>query len=327
MGLQRHLKVAGIFARLTLRDGKPKYLADAPRFIGYIRATASPLPGAHPAACGWWTRSKARRRPPVSPSGGFESKMGLQPPMLRSCYTAPDMPLHPGLCDSRSRLPAGAARHVQVLRLQPGMPSRCLMAKAANLTATSSTWAAAMCGSAGAHDSIEREAPVAVHLVVGMPANERMDWLVEKATELGVASIQPVVAQRSVLRLKGERADKKRAHWQGIAMAACEQCGRNRVPQVHEAQPLQAWLEAATQRGGPTGIGLLLSLAAGALPLPQQRGDATTLTLLSGPEGGLAPAEEQAALACGFLPVSLGSRVLRSETAPLAVLAALTLGS
>jgi 16S rRNA (uracil1498-N3)-methyltransferase len=99
------------------------------------------------------------------------------------------------------------------------------------------------------------------------------------------------------------------------------------VPQVHEAQPLQAWLEAATQRGGPTGIGLLLSLAAGALPLPQQRGDATTLTLLSGPEGGLAPAEEQAALACGFLPVSLGSRVLRSETAPLAVLAALTLGS
>ena len=225
-------------------------------------------------------------------------------------------------------LPAGAARHVQVLRLQPGMTITLFDGTGGETTAVIEHMGRSdVRVRLTAHDSVEREAPVAVHLVVGMPANERMDWLVEKATELGVASIQPVVAQHSVLRLKGERADKKRAHWQGIAIAACEQCGRNRVPQVHEAQPLQAWLEAATQRGGPTGIGLLLSLAAGALPLPQQRGDATTLTLLSGPEGGLAPAEEQAALACGFLPVSLGSRVLRSETAPLAVLAALTLGS
>jgi 16S rRNA (uracil1498-N3)-methyltransferase len=144
---------------------------------------------------------------------------------------------------------------------------------------------------------------------------------VEKATELGAASIQPVVAERSVLKLAGERAEKKRAHWQGIAVAACEQCGRNRIPAIHPMVDLERWLAqppAVPER-------LLLSLASQALPLNEATAIARAMLVLSGPEGGLTEREQDAALAQGFRPVSLGARVLRSETAPLALLAALTL--
>jgi 16S rRNA (uracil1498-N3)-methyltransferase len=133
-----------------------------------------------------------------------------------------------------------------------------------------------------------------------------------------VASLQPLVAERSVLRLAGERAQKKQAHWQGIAIAACEQCGRNRVPTVHPVQPLAAWL------GAQSAPGLLLSPGAGTQPLTAL-GPRQEVTLLSGPEGGLAPAEEDAAAARGWQRVNLGPRVLRAETAPLAALAVLTL--
>jgi 16S rRNA (uracil1498-N3)-methyltransferase len=160
-----------------------------------------------------------------------------------------------------------------------------------------------------------------VHLLAGITANERMDWLVEKATELGVASITPLVAERSVLKLKGERADKKLAHWQGVAVAAAEQCGRNRVPVVHAAVTLNEWLKQAAD-----GERWVLSLAQGTQALSQMAGKAA-VTVLSGPEGGLSPAEEATALASGFRPVTLGPRVLRAETAPLAVLAALALGA
>ena len=160
----------------------------------------------------------------------------------------------------------------------------------------------------------------AVHLAVGMPANERMDWLVEKATELGVVSIQPLMTERSVLRLAAERADKKRLHWQGIAAAACEQCGRNRVPQIHLPASLNDWLKTSD---AAVDVRLLLSLQAGSQPLTKAVGINQAMTFLSGPEGGLSVLEEAAAFAKGFAPVTLGPRVLRSETAPLAVLAAL----
>ena len=160
----------------------------------------------------------------------------------------------------------------------------------------------------------------AVHLAVGMPANERMDWLVEKATELGVASIQPLMTERSVLRLAAERADKKRLHWQGIAAAACEQCGRNRVPQIHLPASLNDWLKTSD---AAVDVRLLLSLQAGSQPLTKAVGINQAMTFLSGPEGGLSVLEEAAAFAKGFAPVTLGPRVLRSETAPLTVLAAL----
>ena len=228
-------------------------------------------------------------------------------------------PLATGLALS---LPAGAARHVQVLRLQPSDVITLFNGEGGEFDATVTRMGRSDVDvEVGAHHPVEREAARAVHLLAGITANERMDWLVEKATELGVASITPLVAERSVLKLKGERAEKKLAHRQGVAVAAAEQCGRNRVPTVHPAVTLAEWVKKA-----PPGERWVLSLSAGTQPLAQVQGPAeglrmTPVTVLSGPEGGLSPTEEAAALAAGFAPVSLGPRVLRAETAPLAVLA------
>lgn len=229
-------------------------------------------------------------------------------------------PLQPGASLS---LPEGAARHVQVLRLQPGSEITLFNGEGGEWRATVTRMGRSEVQvQLGAHEAVEREAPREVHLAIGMPANERMDWLVEKAAELGAASLQPLLAERSVLRLAGERAEKKRSHWQGVAAAACEQCGRNRVPAVHPVQTLADWLATPlpAQR-------LLLSLQPDSLALAQHPATraGAPVVFLSGPEGGLSPAEEQAARAAGFAPVSLGARTLRAETAPLAALAALTL--
>lgn len=228
-------------------------------------------------------------------------------------------PLATGLALS---LPAGAARHVQVLRLQPSDVMTLFNGEGGEFDATVTRMGRSDVDvEVGAHHAVEREATRAIHLLAGITANDRMDWLVEKATELGVASITPLVAERSVLKLKGERAEKKLAHWQGVAVAAAEQCGRNRVPTVHLAVTLTEWLKKSAP-----GERWVLSLSAGTQPLAQVQGPAEGLrmapvTVLSGPEGGLSPTEEAAALAAGFAPVSLGPRVLRAETAPLAVLA------
>ena len=228
-------------------------------------------------------------------------------------------------------LPAGAARHVQVLRMQPGGLIT-LFSGEANQGEFEATiehmGRSEVRVLVGAHSAVEREPARQVHLIVGVPANDRMDWLVEKATELGVASIQPVMTERSVLRLSGERADKKRDHWQAVAVAACEQCGRNQVPKIHAVMTLNAWLAAQTL---PADINArsaryLLSLRSGTQTLGSLIGESiASATFLSGPEGGLSMAEEDAAVAKGFQPVSLGNRVLRAETAGLAALAALTL--
>ena len=213
-------------------------------------------------------------------------------------------------------LPAGAARHVQVLRLQPGGVITVFNGQGGEFEATVTRMGRSDVDVLiGAHSATEREAACAVHLLAGITANERMDWLVEKATELGAASLTPLIAERSVLKLKGERAEKKLAHWQGVAVAAAEQCGRNRVPTVHAAVTLNEWLKKA-----PPGERWVLSLSEGTRPLSEMAGT-DAVTVLSGPEGGLSPAEEAAALAAGFAPVTLGPRVLRAETAPLAVLA------
>ncbi len=226
-------------------------------------------------------------------------------------------PLQTGLTLS---LPAGAARHVPVLRLQPGDVITLFNGEGGEFDACVTRMSRSDVEvEVGVHHPVEREAARAVHLLAGITANDRMDWLVEKATELGVASITPLVAERSVLKLKGERADKKLAHWQGVAVAAAEQCGRNRVPTIHPAVTLNEWLKKA-----PPGERWVLSLSEGTRPMAQLMASSSVseaVTVLSGPEGGLSPAEEAAALAGSFLPVTLGPRVLRAETAPLAVLA------
>jgi 16S rRNA (uracil1498-N3)-methyltransferase len=221
-------------------------------------------------------------------------------------------------------LPAGAARHVQVLRLQPGVPITLFNGAGGEFDAVVEHMGRSEVRVRLAqHHRVEREARREVHLAVGVPANERMDWLVEKATELGAASIQPLVAERSVLKLKGERAGKKLAHWQAIAVAACEQCGRNRVPPVHEVLGLAEWM-AGLAGGQPAGtVRLLLSLATQAHPWQSTVPADGPVSLLSGPEGGFGPAEEAAALAAGFVRASLGPRVLRAETAPLVALSLL----
>ena len=231
------------------------------------------------------------------------------------------VPLTPG---DEIALPPGAARHVQVLRMQPGDAITLfhggLDGPGGEFEATVTRMGRSeVLARIGTHHAVEREAARAVHLLAGITANERMDWLVEKATELGVASITPLLAERSVLKLKGERADKKLAHWQAVAVAACEQCGRNRVPTLHPAQTLADWLQAPPQDGQR----LLLSLRPGTQPLHAAAPGHTGLVFLSGPEGGLSSTEEDLALAHGFAPVTLGPRVLRAETAPLAALAAL----
>lgn len=218
-------------------------------------------------------------------------------------------------------LPEAAARHVQVLRLQPG-------AELTLFDGHGGQWRAQVLHMgkrtvsvrALEHEALERELPMAVTLALGVPANDRMDTLVEKATELGATAIQPLLMERSVLRLADERAARKVAHWQAVAVAACEQCGRNRVPALLPMRTLHEWLQldpapAPAQR-------LVLSLGPDTQPLARAVAQpaAQPLTLLSGPEGGLSPVEEATVRDHGFQPVTLGSRVLRADTAPLAAL-------
>jgi 16S rRNA (uracil1498-N3)-methyltransferase len=196
-------------------------------------------------------------------------------------------------------LPPGAARHAQVRRVQPGDVLSLFDGSGHDWPATVlAVGRSEVRVQLGAPEAVQRELPRAVHIALSMPANERMDALVEKATELGVAGVQPLMSQRSVLRLAGERAQRKQQHWQAIAEGACEQCGRARVPAVGAVQELGAWPLAAL--------------------VPA---DASPVLTLSGPEGGLTPDEEAAARRAGFRPVALGPRVLRADTAPLAVLA------
>ncbi|HEY1226090.1 MAG TPA: 16S rRNA (uracil(1498)-N(3))-methyltransferase [Ramlibacter sp.] len=218
-------------------------------------------------------------------------------------------------------LPAGAARHVQVLRLQPGDDLVLFDGRGGEWTATVARMGRSDVDvTVGTHQAVEREPTRDVHLALGMPANDRMDWLVEKAAELGAASIQPLLTDRTVVRLAGDRALRRQEHWQAIAIAACEQCGGNRVPQIHVPLPFAQWQPPA---------GLLrcvLSLESASRPLLELAGTGNApVLLLSGPEGGLTDREEADARAAGFAPVTLGPRILRAETAPLAALAALTL--
>jgi 16S rRNA (uracil1498-N3)-methyltransferase len=225
-------------------------------------------------------------------------------------------------------LPPTAARHVQVLRMQPGHTLTLFNGEGGEFSAEVQHMGRSdVRVVVGEHRDAECEADVKVHLAVGMPANERMDWLVEKATELGVHRITPLMTERSVIRLTGERAEKKQAHWQAVAASASEQCGRNRVPVIDAPERLDAWLaRQTTQTDVMHGV---LSLHASTQPLNTLRdgvaGSVKSWVLLNGPEGGLTDAEDTAARAKGFAALSLGERVLRAETAALGALALLTL--
>jgi 16S rRNA (uracil1498-N3)-methyltransferase len=229
------------------------------------------------------------------------------------------------LATGRTLLPEGAARHARVLRLQPGSEVTLFDGRGGEWSARIEAMGAReVAARVLEHHAVERELPLRVTLALSMPAGDRMDLVVEKATELGAATIVPLVSERSVLRLAGERATKRRAHWQAIAVAACEQCGRNRVPVVHEPQALTAWLAALEMP--PAGQARWLLGWREARPWPGAGRHAAIVTL-SGPEGGFTADEQALAAARGFVTVGLGERVLRADTAPLAALAALSLGA
>lgn len=156
------------------------------------------------------------------------------------------------------------------------------------------------------------ESPLRIHLGQGLSRGERMDWAIQKATELGVSEITPIVSERCEVRLKDERADKRLAHWRQIAISACEQSGRSSVPMIQPPMALTDWLQQSSAE-----LKLVLHPVAQAL---SSHNKPASLAFLIGPEGGLNDSEVTQAQAAGFLAARLGPRVLRTETAPVVAL-------
>lgn len=217
---------------------------------------------------------------------------------------------------------AGQAHHViHVLRLQVGAALTLFDGRGGEYVALIKRLdKSGLTLSVAERREVNRESPLGVVLAQGISSGERMDYTVQKCVELGITAIQPLTTQRSLVRLTSERADKRVGHWQSVAAAACEQCGRNVVPGILPVQPLMKWLGAA--QSSREDARYLLSPHANTrlreLVRPQG-----TLTLLVGPEGGWNPDETSAAVGAGFIPLTLGPRVLRTETAAVAALAAL----
>lgn len=221
-------------------------------------------------------------------------------------------------------LSESAARHAaRVLRLKPGDAITLFDGRGGEYAANISVVARDQVA-ADVSDWVGREceSPIDITLVQALQAGEKMDLTVQKAVELGVTRIVPVASRRSVVRLEGERAQRRVAHWQAVAASACEQCGRNRVPEVCALEDLRRWL--GRPPAGGTTLRLMLdpdaSFALDTVPRPA---GGTRVELLIGAEGGLAPDETDLALLAGFVSVRLGPRVLRTETAGLAALAAI----
>jgi 16S rRNA (uracil1498-N3)-methyltransferase len=168
----------------------------------------------------------------------------------------------------------------------------------------------------GALREAERESRLALGLVQGLPEADKMDWIIQKATELGVAWVQPVTCERSVVRLAGERAARREAHWRRVAIAAAEQCGRTRIPDVRPTLGFMSWIAVPVET--PRWI-----LVPGAGPLAAQPSLPSPLEIVVGPEGGFSERERELLDARRCIPVSLGPRMLRAETAPVAALAAI----
>ena len=225
-------------------------------------------------------------------------------------------PLAPG---ARIDLPAPVTRHaVRVLRLATGTRVTLFDGRGGEYPAVleyvDRDYAYA---TVGAWDERECESPLSITLVQAVQAGDKMDYTIQKAVELGVHAIVPLESRRSVIRLAGERAAKRVAHWQGVVASACEQCGRNRLPLVSPLETVEKWLAR------PPGGALRLMLAPGAERSLAEIAPATQVELLVGAEGGLDERELVAAQLAGFTAIRLGPRILRTETAGLAALSAL----
>ena len=216
-------------------------------------------------------------------------------------------------------LPENVIRHLHVLRVREGeeitlfngnghsYPTRLLsLAKRQAVAEVLS------------EQTVDNESPLAISLIQAVSSGERMDFTLQKSVEMGVTEIFPVTSARSIVKLSGERAEKRQERWQEIVIAACEQCGRNRIPTVHPLLPLSQRLQQQPQSDVRLLMGLHHPTSLKAIqPAPQR------ITLMIGPEGGWSPEEEAAAFQTGFQSILLGKRVLRTETAALAAIAAM----
>ena len=217
-------------------------------------------------------------------------------------------------------LPEALAHHVLVLRLAPGAAVTLFNGEGGEYTATlASIEKKRVCAELKAFAPRDVELPYAVTLAQGLPEASKMDWIIEKAIELGASGIVPLAAQRSVVRLSGERAEKRLAHWRGIIVSASEQSGRNRLAQLAGLNDYQQWISQQDMHRR-----IILTPRAGQSLADWARHQAPqAVTLVIGPEGGLTEAEENAALGHGALALAMGPRILRTETAGLAAIAAL----
>ena len=225
-----------------------------------------------------------------------------------------DAVLEPG---ARLTLTGGAAGHLtRVLRLRPKAALKLFNGRGGEFRASiERAQGSKVTVAIGEHEPIERESPFPLTLAQGVSRGERMDLVVQKATELGVARLVPLLTERSIVRLDEEQSDRKSSHWRAIAIAACEQCGRNRLPEV----ALPAQLREFLRQPSGEGVRLLLSPSA-TRRIEDVSRPAGGATVLIGPEGGLSDAEQEDALTAGFTAVNLGPRVLRTETAAIASL-------
>ncbi|HEY8568918.1 16S rRNA (uracil(1498)-N(3))-methyltransferase [Microbulbifer sp.] len=224
---------------------------------------------------------------------------------------------------SEVQLDEAASRHlVKVLRLGPGRPLILFDGEGGEYEAELLEAGKKALVKIGAHSEEDYQSPLAITLAIGISRGDRFDWVIQKATELGVAAIQPLFTERCEVKLSGERMEKKLGQWQQIAISACEQCARNRVPEILSPQKFTQFLDHARSDAA---LKLVLhhrtetTLA----ELEQQAGRPDAALLLVGPEGGLSAEEIELALQQGFHPLRLGPRVLRTETAPVAALSVL----
>ncbi|HKZ73402.1 MAG TPA: 16S rRNA (uracil(1498)-N(3))-methyltransferase [Steroidobacteraceae bacterium] len=226
-----------------------------------------------------------------------------------------DVPLGTG---RTAELGGDAANHVlRVLRLRAGDALTLFDGRGGEYAARiAGMRRAGVTVEVGEHAALERESPLDLTLVQGMARGERTDFIIQKATELGVTRIVPVASERSVVRLEAEQARRKLAHWRAVAVAACEQCGRNRLPAIEEPRK---FADALAQEAD---VRLLLDPQAGT-PLAARVRGARRIALLVGPEGGFTDLETGLALRAGFQPSRTGPRVLRTETAAVAAIAAI----
>lgn len=229
-----------------------------------------------------------------------------------------DAALEPGM---RITLAGSTAGHVtRVLRLRIGEALTLFNGRGGEYAATiEESSGGEVRVAVGEHRPTERESPLAITLAQGISRGERMDLVVQKATELGVAQLAPLMLERSVVRLDAQQAHRKLNHWHAIAVAACEQSGRNRLPEVLAPATLREFLQSTASAASTR---LLLSPSA-ARRLEDLDAPLGAVSVLIGPEGGLADSEQVAALAAGFTAVRLGPRVLRTETAAIVALSLL----